>query len=193
MQMIGMQMICTQKIGIQMSHNKVRQQAGLFRVMVGMIAKSMGTFQSQKLAEQGIELSHLQVGMLRILHYENQKTISDLGKFLNLDPSTIVASVDGLERKGFVERQRDPNDRRRVLVVIKDPARDILKQCNIAMESDGITHALENMGTEKTEQLLNSLRNVLEELPEGREILIAMEERLKSHQMIQESLDSDVK
>jgi DNA-binding MarR family transcriptional regulator len=189
--MIGMPMIGTQKIGRQMSHYKSHQQAALFRMMVSVITKSMGTFQSQKLAEQGIELSHLQVGMLRILNYENPKTISDLGKFLNLDPSTIVASVDGLERKGFVERQRDPNDRRRVLVVIKDPAREILQQCNTAMDSDGITQALEKMGTEKTEHLLNSLRNVLEELPEGKEILMAMEERLKSHQMMQESLDSN--
>jgi len=41
----------------------------------------------------------------------------DLAEQLRLDPSQIVALVDGLQAKGLVERRRDPADRRRYAVV----------------------------------------------------------------------------
>jgi len=41
----------------------------------------------------------------------------ELAELLRLDPSQIVALVDGLQAKGLVERRRDPADRRRYAVV----------------------------------------------------------------------------
>lgn len=41
----------------------------------------------------------------------------ELAEQLRLDPSQIVALVDGIQDKGLVERRRDPADRRRYAVV----------------------------------------------------------------------------
>lgn len=51
--------------------------------------------------------------VLAILAVDGPGTQSDIAKLMNKAPGVIVAAVDQLESKGFVERQRDPADRRR--------------------------------------------------------------------------------
>ena len=43
-------------------------------------------------------------------------TISSIAVKLGLDPATVVRTVDSLEKRGFVERQRDKQDRRQVFI-----------------------------------------------------------------------------
>lgn len=43
-------------------------------------------------------------------------TISSIATKLGLDPATVVRTVDSLEKRGFVERQRDKQDRRQVFI-----------------------------------------------------------------------------
>ncbi len=50
-------------------------------------------------------------------------TISLLATHLDLDPATVVRTVDSLERRGLVARRRDPHDRRQVFVEFTDSGR----------------------------------------------------------------------
>jgi DNA-binding MarR family transcriptional regulator len=43
-------------------------------------------------------------------------TIGTLAQFMSLDRGAVVELLDELIRQGFVLRQRDPNDRRRILI-----------------------------------------------------------------------------
>lgn len=45
-----------------------------------------------------------------------------LAEQLGLDPSSVTALVDRMERAGHVRRRRDPLDRRRVLLEVDEPA-----------------------------------------------------------------------
>ena len=51
-------------------------------------------------------------GALSVLVDEGSLSQQRLGERMRVDRTTMVAVVDGLERQGFVERQRDADDRR---------------------------------------------------------------------------------
>jgi len=54
---------------------------------------------------------------LDLARAEEQLTAGRLAQVTGLSTSATTAVLDRLERRGFVERRRDPNDRRKVVVV----------------------------------------------------------------------------
>lgn len=50
----------------------------------------------------------------------------DLSRLLNLDPTTVVALVDEMERNQHVERRRNPSDRRRYNLILTESGRESL-------------------------------------------------------------------
>jgi DNA-binding MarR family transcriptional regulator len=66
--------------------------------------------------EAGFELYDYSV--LALLAEGVRETQSTIAAALDVDPSRMVALLDSLERRGLVERQRDPHDRRRHVVSI---------------------------------------------------------------------------
>ena len=53
-------------------------------------------------------------------------TISGIAGRLGMDPTTVVRTVDSLEKRGLVERRRDRQDRRQVFVEFTDAGRAAL-------------------------------------------------------------------
>ncbi|MEE1757841.1 MarR family winged helix-turn-helix transcriptional regulator [Streptomyces sp. SP18BB07] len=86
-----------------------------------------------RIAEDGISGTGL-----RVRHYSVLQALADngampqltLGSFLRIDPATMVTSLDDLERAGYAERTRDPQDRRRYAVDITDNGRKVLADLN---------------------------------------------------------------
>jgi DNA-binding MarR family transcriptional regulator len=50
----------------------------------------------------------------------------DLSRLLNLDPTTVVAVIDEMERNQHVERRRNPADRRRYNLILTESGREAL-------------------------------------------------------------------
>jgi DNA-binding MarR family transcriptional regulator len=67
------------------------------------------------LAQQN-ELSGPDQRTVELLARVGPLTAGQLGEKTGLKPASVTALVDRLEKKGFVQRSRDPNDRRRVFV-----------------------------------------------------------------------------
>jgi DNA-binding MarR family transcriptional regulator len=61
----------------------------------------------------------------------SQKRVADT---LLLDPSDLVGVVDILERAGFVQRERDPDDRRRHALALTAAGRDALARLRAIAE-----------------------------------------------------------
>jgi DNA-binding MarR family transcriptional regulator len=71
----------------------------------------------------GIGLSAREVGILTLVTELAPMTQKALADALRIDRTTMVALLDDLEHKGYVERQRHPRDRRAFLVHPTEPGR----------------------------------------------------------------------
>ena len=63
-----------------------------------------------------VELREVDLGCLDLLAREGPMSPSALAKAAQLHPATLTGVLDRLEQNGWVERRRDPQDRRGVLV-----------------------------------------------------------------------------
>ncbi|MGW2524399.1 MarR family winged helix-turn-helix transcriptional regulator [Streptomyces sp. NPDC001617] len=97
---------------------------------------------------------------LRVRHYSVLQALADngampqlaLGSFLRIDPATMMTSLDDLERAGYAERTRDPQDRRRYAVDITADGRKVLADLNRTLvDLDG--DILADLGTAERQSL----------------------------------------
>jgi DNA-binding MarR family transcriptional regulator len=59
---------------------------------------------------------------------------AELARGLGVDRTTMVALIDELERRGWVERRTDPADRRRNVVELTAAGRGILRHARLASD-----------------------------------------------------------
>jgi DNA-binding MarR family transcriptional regulator len=93
----------------------------LLLVQLGMeAARQFG----ERLAPLGVEPRH--VGMLSRLAANEGKAQQVIGELIGLNPTQMVFLVDELESRGFVERRRNPSDRRSYALYLTPAGQDML-------------------------------------------------------------------
>jgi DNA-binding MarR family transcriptional regulator len=161
------------------------------RALLPAIMKLSARSIEQRLAEYDVDISGLQFGLLKMLQ-RHPFTLSQLSKLFMLDPSTLVPVVDTLERKGFIERGRDPNDRRRVPLHLTEKAIALLEAMPTFHEDDVLVKSLAQLGQGKSVQLVKLLRELVQSMPEGETVLCNMYEHLDIHTSSQNKTPNDI-
>jgi DNA-binding MarR family transcriptional regulator len=98
-----------------------RSGFALLLVQLGMEAARQF---AERLAPLGVEPRH--VGMLSRLAANEGKAQQIIGELIGLNPTQMVFLVDELEGRGFVERRRNPSDRRSYGLYLTPTGRDML-------------------------------------------------------------------
>lgn len=172
-----------QTIGVQSVTQKSQEAALEFRMISSFVAKLGRENFEQRIQQAGYDISGLQFGILRMLAMEGEHSLKELSSKFMLDPSTLVPSVDSLERKRIVTRHRDDNDRRRVVIGLTDTGRTIAHQFHQFSDEDIIYQAMEAMGEEDVEQMMVLLRKLIHHIPEGESIISNICNRMKTSQL----------
>ncbi|HEY6779778.1 MAG TPA: MarR family transcriptional regulator [Thermoleophilaceae bacterium] len=81
---------------------------------------------SEVLAEHGLHPMHF--GMLTIIGAEEPISQQELSRRTGIDPSTMVARMDALDERGYVERLRGSEDRRSYEIRLSPPGRELLTE-----------------------------------------------------------------
>ena len=106
------------------------------------------------------EITLTQVQVLRALR-DGPQTLLKLGQANGLSPTSVTRVVDRLERRGFVTRRRESEDRRLVQVYIQPAGERLMGEIK-GMRGTDIHHAVEAMTSEERRQLTSSLRRLVE-------------------------------
>lgn len=73
-------------------------------------------------------LTYPQYLAMLVLWEQSPRTVGALGDALDLDSSTLTPLLKRLEAGGLVERRRDPDDERRVIVALTDKGQALREQ-----------------------------------------------------------------
>jgi len=102
-----------------------REHSG-FAFLLVQLGTAVAREFSDQLAPLGVEPRH--VGMLTRLAANEGRSQQAIGELIGLNPTQMVFLVDELEDRGFVERRRNPADRRSYGLFLTGSGRDMLRR-----------------------------------------------------------------
>ena len=88
-------------------------------------------------------------------------TVGEAATHLGRAQSVVSEIVDGLQRKGLLERERDPADRRRTLVWLTETGQDTLRRDGEVLAVDALTVALHRLSDDVRAGLLDGAAALL--------------------------------
>jgi DNA-binding MarR family transcriptional regulator len=85
-----------------------------------------------------LELTFARYEVLRLLSFSSAGAMpmTRLGSLLQVHPTSVTSAVDRLERQGFVERQRQDDDRRVVLAAITEAGRAVVEKATDGLNTE---------------------------------------------------------
>ncbi|MCH8565631.1 MarR family winged helix-turn-helix transcriptional regulator [Nesterenkonia sp. LB17] len=105
------------------------QDSALAREVAFLTARARGrgnALANQLLADLDLKVRHFSV--LAMACSGTNPSQRELGGFLDLDPSQVVALVDILEDRGAIRREPDPRDRRSKILVATEAGHELYAQ-----------------------------------------------------------------
>ncbi|MCF7946279.1 MAG: MarR family transcriptional regulator [Spirochaetia bacterium] len=126
-------------------------------VTLRQIARALDLY-SQSLVKR-IGLTGPQLIIIKELALNESLTPGMLAKYMSISQATITSMIDRLEAKGFVKRQRDKFDRRKVKIILLDPGKEILKS-NPSLLMEEFINKFEELQPWEQTLILSSLQRV---------------------------------
>jgi DNA-binding MarR family transcriptional regulator len=112
--------------------------------------------EGQNLKDKGIKLSMSEVHVLEAIELSEEPTMSNVAKRLGITIGSLTTAINTLYQKGYVSRERDPEDRRKVVVGLLPKAEEVLKEHD-AFHEEMIDSVFEDMEIAKDQLLIESL------------------------------------
>jgi DNA-binding MarR family transcriptional regulator len=127
------------------------------------LLSQLGGYSSQawivRLAEMGLEPR--EVMLFRHVALAEGGTQSAVAKAIGLPPSRIVAVVDRLEERGWIERRATPGDRRARALHVSPDGRQVLRQI-LKVSAEHEAHLTRGLTAAERKTLVELLRRVAE-------------------------------
>ncbi|MBN2300808.1 MAG: MarR family transcriptional regulator [Acholeplasmataceae bacterium] len=117
------------------------------------------SIEADVLKQKGVRLSMTEVHVLEAVRNVETPTMGNVAHKLRVTLGTLTTSVNVLVRKGYLTRERDESDRRKVYLALTDNAIKVLK-VHDEFHDEMIDSIFKDLELEKDEVLLKSLENI---------------------------------
>lgn len=96
------------------------------------VMRKVNRYYESKLSKYGITPSQFYV--MSVMWEKDGVKFKDLAKSLEMDGSTLTSILDRMERQDLVERRNDPEDRRSLLVFLKEKTKQNIAEITCLAE-----------------------------------------------------------
>ncbi len=136
------------------------------RVLFNWLFKTVIRDLDEHLRQQAIPLSGLQYGVLRVLRH-GTRSLGELSQRMILSSATLVPVVDALVKQGYVHRERDPSDRRRVQLSLTEEGSALVNMLICQPYQDSYHKAWQALSSDQRTALLSLLRQIVAKMSES--------------------------
>ncbi len=102
-------------------------------------------------------ISHQSVRILQMIQKEDEVTVRDIAELLNISHNTASEHIKKLERNGWVKKERDFDDQRKVHIHLTTEGLLVLKK-NAELDDQKLQHALNQLSGEDQQLILQAFR-----------------------------------
>lgn len=119
-------------------------------------------FKHPPMEEPG-QLTRGEMGILMYLHHQQDGVLSgELSRVLNLSTGRVATALKSLERKGYIVRQPDPSDKRRVAVFIQEKGTAFILEKQERMLRR-LEQRLRRLGEADAKEFVRLVKRIIEE------------------------------
>ncbi|HHX8315493.1 TPA: MarR family winged helix-turn-helix transcriptional regulator [Vibrio diabolicus] len=131
--------------------------------LTGLASRLFNRLLTTRFKDAGIDMTAEQWGVVLLLRNNGALSQSQICELLYLEKSSVSRSIDGLEKRGWTEREPSPTDSRSKLVVLTEKSLDTVDTCaNIA--SLVLQEAQQNLADADLDNSKQQLSNVVANL-----------------------------
>lgn len=117
------------------------------------------SIEGQMLRERGVDLSMNEVHVIEAITKTQEPTMTNIAAKLRVTVGTLTTAINRLVKKGYVDRNRDKDDKRKVYVYLTQKAYSIMKKHD-EFHEEMINAVIEELNLEEDNVLLRSLTNI---------------------------------
>ncbi|MCG6217847.1 MarR family winged helix-turn-helix transcriptional regulator [Vibrio furnissii] len=139
--------------------------------LTGLASRLFNRLLTQRFKQASIDMTAEQWGVILVLKNHESKnsepmTQSQISELLSLEKSSVSRSIDGLEKRGWIERQRSPSDSRSKFVRLTQQSLAVVERCSeiAATVLADAQQGIEEAELERTKQHLAQVVRQLRQL-----------------------------
>ncbi len=139
--------------------DRLRESKAIVNELLVDIFNRILAIEGEDLKNKGIKLSMSEVHVLEAVEKVEQPTMTNIANKLGITVGSLTVSVNTLYQKGYVSRERDPDDRRKVVVGLLPKAEEVLEKHN-DFHNEMIDSIFKDLKLEEDELLISSLKKL---------------------------------
>lgn len=138
--------------------------------LTGLASRLFNRLLTTRFKDVGIDMTAEQWGVILLLQNSGALSQNQICELLYLEKSSVSRSIDGLEKRGWIERKPSPTDSRSKLVLLTDKSLEVVETCSKIASSvlEDAQHQLVETDLENSRQHLSSVINNLRKLNNGK-------------------------